>query len=216
MMAKRKSQGGPPRRRIRGGDHIRRKEFLVFTEGVRTEVQYINFWHKLHRDKIIVTFSEKHGEPLTLVKAAIAARNFERNEERHGRGKARDEFWCVFDRDVHPHFSEAVDLAHKEGIKLAVTNPCIELWFLWHFEDCNTHIERHAAQRRAEAHLKCKKNLSDAALSLLGDSERYADASTKARNVDVKHERDGSPAGSNPSSTMAALIDQIRPNGPVV
>jgi RloB-like protein len=208
-MARHTSQGGPPRRG-RGGSSVRRKELLVFTEGLRTEVQYINFWHRLYREKIIVTISEKHGEPLTLVRLALAARDREQVEERRSGGKARDEYWCVFDRDVHPHFKEAVDLARKEGIKLAVSNPCIELWFLWHFDDCNTHIERHEAQRRAKDYLKCDKNLSDDALNQLGHDTRYADASTRARNMEVKHQGDGSPAGSNPSSTMAALIDRIR------
>lgn len=210
MTPKYRGHGGPPRRGTRGGGPVRRTELLVFTEGLRTEVQYLNHWHRLYRERVIVTIAEEHGAPLTLVKLAIETREHERNEERRKRGKARDEYWCVFDRDEHPHFDEAVELAEREGIRLAVTNPCIELWFLWHFDDCTAHMERHDVQRRAQALLKCDKNLSKGALQLLGDEARYADASKRAQGMAAQHLRNGSPAGSNPSSSMAPLIDRIR------
>jgi hypothetical protein len=41
----------------------------------------------------------------------------------------------MFDRDEHPNFARAIDLADRHGIKLAMSNPCLELWFILHFED---------------------------------------------------------------------------------
>jgi len=63
---------------------------LVFAEGRKTEVGYIQHWHRRHREGILVEIADCHGEPLTLVEAAIRARTEERRDERRGRGKAHD------------------------------------------------------------------------------------------------------------------------------
>ena len=114
----------------------------------------------------------------------------------------------MFDRDEHPNFAAAVDLAVRHGIRLAVSNPCIELWFLLHFEDQSAFIDRHEAQARAEAVLRCSKVLSPAALDALVD--RYDEAKNRAIRLDDKHLGDGSPPGSNPSSGLWRVVNQVR------
>jgi RloB-like protein len=114
----------------------------------------------------------------------------------------------MFDRDEHPNFDRAIDLATRHGINLAMSNPCIELWFILHFEDCTVHIERQKAQRRAAELLRCSKALNESALSTLG--ERYDEARCRAVKLDEKHEGDGSPPGTNPCSRVWRLIDVIR------
>jgi hypothetical protein len=44
-----------------------------------------------------------------------------------------DEFWCVFDVEWprnHPGLLEAVQQAQANGIYLAISNPCFELWLM--------------------------------------------------------------------------------------
>lgn len=200
----------PERRSVPTASGARRTDLLVFVEGVRTEVQYINFWYRQHRAGILVEIAETHGTPMTLVEAAIEKRQLEQREERRGRGRAHDEYWCVFDRDEHPRFEEAVKLAQENQICLAVSNPCIELWFVWHFEDQTAHVERGDIQRRSKDVLGCEKTLAETALMKLGDSDRYDAAKRRATRMSVKHEGDGSPPGSNPSSGTFHLIDRIR------
>ena len=105
-----------------------------------------------------------------------------------------------FDRDEHPNFAEAIAIAKGNGINLAISNPCLELWFILHFEDHASHLERHAAQRRAEELLGCSKVLTELALTAL--AEGYDRAKARAVNLDKKHAGDGSPPSSNPSSGM--------------
>lgn len=183
---------------------------LVFVEGLRTELQYINCWYRIYRAQVLVEIDERHGTPMTLVKAAIKAKQTEQREERRNRGKAHDEYWCVFDRDEHPQFDEAIKLAHDNGIRIAVSNPCLELWFVWHFEEQTAHIERDDVQRRAAALLGCYKSLTDSALTMLSEHARYEVAKKRALRMDAKHEGDGSTSGTNPSSAMHRLIDRIR------
>jgi hypothetical protein len=114
----------------------------------------------------------------------------------------------VFDIDEHPHVRRALELASSPGISVAVSNPCIELWFLLHFQDQNAAIDRADAQRMSSDLLGCTKVPTTTALADLAG--RYEDGRRRAKLLDQKHELDGSPPGSNPSSATWRLIDRIR------
>jgi hypothetical protein len=185
-----------------------RRELLVFTEGAVTEETYLTYWHRRFRRSVNVEIHEFHGTPAALVKRAADIKAANERAERKGRGRAHDEVWCVFDIDEHPHLREAMDLAVARGINLAISNPCIELWFLLHFTDHTAYIDRHAAQTRAKAHLKKSgKDLDESALDLLGT--RFEIAKTRATQLDVKHELDGTPAPGNPSSSVWRIVAAI-------
>lgn len=180
----------------------------MFVEGLRTEELYLVDWHRRYRDRILVTIDPYRGGPLQLVQHAVEAQRTEARDAKKGRGRAHDQIWCVFDRDAHPNFAEALRLAHGHGINLAISNPCLELWFLLHFEDQTRHLERDEAQRRAEDLLQCSRILNETALDALVD--RCDEAKARAMKLDEKHAGDGSPPGTNPSSSMWRLIDVIR------
>lgn len=52
------------------------------------------------------------------------------------------EVWLVFDRDRHVGYRKAVKNAELLGMKLAVTRPCIEYWFLLHFAKAEIELEK--------------------------------------------------------------------------
>jgi hypothetical protein len=117
----------------------------------------------------------------------------------------------VFDIDEHPHVDQALQLAASSQISIAVTNPCIELWFLLHFQDQTADLHRHKAQEISSDLLGCAKVPTAAALiKLVG---RYEDARRRAQALDRKHQMDGSPPRSNPSSSLWCLVDEIRGPG---
>ena len=198
--------GGPSRRRVSSA--AIRKELLVFVEGLRTEETYLVDWHRRHRDRVQVTIDPFRGGPLQLVEHAVVTRRAELSEARRQRGRPHDQIWCVFDRDEHPNVVQALNLASSNGIGVAVSNPCLELWFLLHFQDQTAFIGRDEAQRQAEAILHCAKVLTPAAVETL--AERYSQAKERAVKLDEKHQGDGSPPGSNPSSSLWTLVDEIR------
>jgi hypothetical protein len=203
----RQHRRGPPRPRTTPQRQIR--QILVFVEGERTEDGYFKHWGRQHRSEVIVNVHEfKGADPLSLVTRAVAEQKQEQYEERHRRGPPHDEIWCVFDVDAHPKLTEAVELATTHNIKVAVSNPCFELWFILHYEDQTAHIERHPAQARSKELIKCKKILTTKALEDLAD--RYQDAVKRAKALDKKHKGDGSPPRSNPSSEIWKLVDRIR------
>jgi hypothetical protein len=145
---------------------------------------------------------------MTLVDLAVRAKAEGERDERRGRGDSWDEIWCVFDEDSHPRLAEAVAKAELHGINLAVSSPCLELWFVLHFQDQTAFIERRSAQSLARRLLGCDKGLPDETLEAL--AEHYDAARSRAMALDEKHAGDGSPPRSNPSSEMWKLIDEIR------
>ena len=184
-----------------------RREILVFTEGEKTEGGYLLPWRRAFRDRVLVSVDPFHGPPASLVDTAVQVKREQARDAKRGKGRGYDEIWCMFDIDAHPNVPEAVQKAQANGVRLAISNPCLELWFMLHFEERTSYIGRHDAQTRAADLLSCGKNLSAAAMNAL--FEQYEDARRRARRLDKKHFGDGSPAGSNPSSSVWTLVDSI-------
>lgn len=200
-----RSRQSRPLKRRPSGPAIHR--IAVFAEGEKTEPGYLTHWHRAHRDRIQVNISGGLGAPVTVVDHAIKQMRHEAREAKRGRGRASDEYWCVFDVDQHPNVGAAVQKAMANGIGVAVSNPCVELWFILHFQDQSAHIERDAAQTLSKQWLECGKVLSERALTLL--TEGHPAARGRAEALDAKHLGDGRPPRSNPSSGMWRLIDRI-------
>ena len=88
----------------------------------------------MHRESVIVTIDDYHASPMQLVEEAAAKRVIDLRAAKRGQGAPYDEYWCVFDVDEHPYLNRALELARTSGISIALSNPCLELWFLLHFE----------------------------------------------------------------------------------
>lgn len=115
-----------------------RRTFLIFCEGARTEPEYLE---GLRKDPAIhvaaaVQLRVEPGygrDPRTLVSRAVEARRRAREQD-----EEIDEVWCVFDVESpkhHPGLLNAIQLAQANDIKLAISNPCFELWLILHFQD---------------------------------------------------------------------------------
>ena len=179
----------------------------MFAEGRRTEPDYLAYWHRANRGRVQVVIDGGLGAPMTVVDRAADQKRQEAKEARRGRGRASNEYWCVFDVDQHPNVGQAIDKALANGISVAMSNPCIELWFILHFQDQSAHIERGDAQAVSKELLRCDKVLDSTALNEL--MERFPEAKVRAVALDNKHLGDDRAAGSNPSSGMWRLIDRI-------
>src|SRR5260370_13120270 len=190
-------------------NQVNRLQLRVFCEGKKTESVYLTNWYRLYRDRVIVSIAmHEHTTPFELAEAAAAQRRKDHREAARGRGAAFDRYWCVFDIDEHPKVVEALDLAHANNINVALSSPCLELWFLIHFEGQTAYIDRKEAQRRSKAILECGKVLTPSALDLL--VANYDVAKSRAQALEVKHIGDESPQPWNPYSDIWKLVDVIK------
>ncbi|MGW4844240.1 RloB family protein [Nocardia brasiliensis] len=183
-------------------------QLRVYAEGQVTECNYLTHWQRKYRDTTIVSLAD-HQEttPRELVERAIRERVRDAQDEKRGRGKAFDEYWCVFDVDDHPFLNDVLATAARSGINIVLSNPCLELWFVLHFKSQTAYLERGQAQKMSEGHTRCRKRLTDDVLLFLEDN--YGTAKSRAQALDRKHADDGTESPCNPSSNMWTLIDRI-------
>lgn len=196
---------GPPRRRVPAKSQ--KRSFLIFTEGEKTEPGYLRHRYQASRSLVTIEFGGR-DQPVRIVDAAIAALKDERRAARRAEGRPYDEVWCVFDDDDRPGIGELRERAEHAGVRVAVSNPCIELWFVLHWADQAAHIDGKAAQRLASDHLRCGKVLSAAALETLDTG--YSDAVERGKALDAMHQRNLSAPGTNPSTSVFRLTESMR------
>ncbi|MBP1466457.1 RloB domain-containing protein [Candidatus Chloroploca sp. M-50] len=129
----------------RNATRIPRPVLLIVCEGAVTEDYYFNAWRKSARlATVTIEVYGGAGQPDTVVGKAKRWRDERKTAYDHAvrRGEAADppfeQTWCVFDREGQYEamsFRGAVQLAEREQIKLAISNPCFEYWYLLHFQD---------------------------------------------------------------------------------
>jgi RloB-like protein len=188
-----------------------RRTILLLVEGEKTEEAYFSHWRRRCKETTLVTIDEFHGTPMSLVERAIRRKKDDARAAARAEGTAYDEIWCVFDVDEHPRLDEARQLATRYGVRIAASHPCIEIWFIWHFEDQTAHIERGPANARAKTLLRCEKALSLTALESL--AAKHPAAVVRAKALEQRHAGNGSPPGTNPSSDVWRLTDSIESGG---
>ena len=192
----RRRRARPPRRRL-----------LAVCEGECTEPQYLTGL-VLHLRNVTVDLdiSNEHGDPRRLVERAKEVRTRMEREARRQRDPnlRYDEVWCVFDRDEHPRFVQAIDMARANGIHVAASNPCFELWLLLHFRDSPGARHRHDVQKMLRDSIPGYDKHLDFSQVVQG----LAEATTRATRLDADAERMGE-AGRNPTTGVYRLTDSI-------
>ena len=140
------------------------------------------------------------------------AREYLGNQPRKPADRDFDEIWCVFDTDTHENLPQALQEARQSGIRVAVSNPCFELWLVLHARNQERHIDRHEVQRLAnELRLADGKRIPDRAWDVLVES--FGTARRRAQALDERHAGNGSPPRENPSTDVWRLVDRLR-DGP--
>lgn len=175
-----------------------RKRIVVATEGTVTEVQYLEGLLQELRARGAAVSTVKvqtvGRDPQKVVKAAI-----DRNASDPD---GFDEVWAVVDVDDHARLGEAVNLARDEQVSLVVSNPCFELWLLWHYQD------QRAFSTKAQIDQALKKHGHAGGQKFLPHSfpfAAYAAATERSRAAPCLV----STVNANPSSTVSHLIESI-------
>ena len=124
---------------------------IVVTEGEKTEPQYLQMFKRIHvqphvrRSVFDLKVISGVGVPKTVVDRAIQER-----EDLQGPLSREDSVWAMFDRDEHPGFKKAKDKARRKRVCLAVSNPCFEIWGIYHYEDCQGPVNINQCQKKLE------------------------------------------------------------------
>ena len=186
---------------------------LIATEGRATEAPYFEAIRRhLHLPTEVATILDNQGSsPISLVRGVVKARNRAIADGRFD-GPGGDTAWAVFDGDEHrlsdpKGWAEAHRLAEAEGVRLAVSNPSFELWFLLHFEDQFAPLDAKAALARLRRHLpRYKKGSALFPDPLLPLTRAAID---RARRLDERARQEDAPGWPNPSTSVPALVEHL-------
>ncbi|MEV6735652.1 RloB family protein [Streptomyces sp. NPDC051104] len=196
------------RRQVRGSQKISKsrnkrtenRRILIVAEGVKTEPQYFeSLAAHLNAQAVQVVSVKPVGigrDPLRVVQEAESRRLKEMRD-----GDPYDSVWCVVDVDEHATLPQACRLAAKSNLGLAVSNPCFEVWLVWHFE------ERTAWSTASDLSERLKK------FGVLGKSlppdfpyDRVGYAKVRAGKCAEIKDQHNPP---NPSSSVVRLVEEL-------
>ncbi|MFI0801371.1 RloB-like protein [Amycolatopsis lurida] len=172
-------------------------------EGKKTEHQYFSRIAAFFRaSSVNVATCDIEGmgkDPVSVVKRAI--------EKRDKAAKNVDEkysqVWCVVDVDEHKNLEDALLLAKQNRIGVVVSNPCFEIWALWHYEDHNAHITTKAVQR------KLKRWIPEYDKDLPGNFP-YANCDEAKKRAVARQKNTEGSISQNPGSAAWLVVDAVK------
>lgn len=168
---------------------------LVVCGAAKTEESYLKGLRGSVANRAVdVVLLKRPKDPLDVVRYTI----------RYARAAAKDfdEVWCVVDVDDFD-IDQAGQLARDADVRLAVSNPCFELWLLLHHADCRSHCDGctdviKRLKRHVPAYDKTQLVFADYAAGV-------GDAVKRAKDLDPT----GTDYNRNPSTSVWLLAETI-------
>jgi len=192
-------------------------KIFAFCEGKKTEPDYLtSFCSEYGNGLVEIVIVGAAGSPMTIVEKAVAQKKAIEKEFKKT-GNSFDELvevWVIYDIDEHPKLREAANMAKGNNLFSAISNPCFEIWPLWHCIDYNKAIHRHKLQSLLAKHVT-EYNKKNKTFKYENIKEKYNDARTRAIKEENNNKGVGSP-GANPSSDIYKLLDKIIDNGRLI
>lgn len=178
---------------------------LVVCEGTKSEPNYFKRLRHVYRlSSANVVISPANGnDPLSVVECAKA--QLEEN--------SYDRVYCVFDRNGHCNYVEAINnLSQLNNIVAITSEPCFEVWVLLHFVYSTAPFKPIGTDSACAMVIKeVKKHLPKYAKgydSVFDDIEPRMDQAIKhARQLSVHNDTVGS---TNPATEVHMLVDYLK------
>lgn len=138
-----------------------KSKVLIAAEGKnKTEKTYFSNFEDGKKSYNITYARGNNTDPLKLVKMLI-----KEIDELKLDLQDDDVAYCIFDTDINPNknklIEQAIELAKKNHIKIITSSPCIELWFLLHFDYTTANMDNEEVMNRLkEYYPKYEKNIN--------------------------------------------------------
>lgn len=114
----------------------KRRRHLIVSNGKVTELEYFNLLIEEANARGNVQFRFIDGDPLTVVKQLKRRLKLERSDALSGEIDGFSSVWIVVDADDFRNLEEANREANNDDYRLAISNPCFEVWLIDHVLTC--------------------------------------------------------------------------------
>ncbi len=138
-----------------------KSKVLIAVEGKnKTEKTYFSNFEDSKKSYNVTYVRGNNTDPLSLVKMLI-----KEIDELKLDFTDDDVAYCIFDTDVDTNknkiIKEAIHLANKNNIRIITSSPCIELWFLLHYNYTTANMDNEEIIKRLKKYyLKYEKNVN--------------------------------------------------------
>ncbi len=115
---------------------------LIVCEGKETEPNYFKSFELMKTDSSIVFEITPGGGGINTMN--VVDETIRLRDEAYENGKPFDSVWAVFDKDSFEDskFDNAINKAASHSIGCAWSNEAFELWYVYHFDDRSTVMNR--------------------------------------------------------------------------
>lgn len=189
-----------------------KNKIIIAVEGKnKTEKLYFDNFDDGKKSYSITIAKGNDTDPLKLVKSL--------DKEIKKRGLSLSEgdiVFCVFDVDVDPNknkiINEAIEFAKEKDIKIITSTPCVELWFLLHFEYTTANLTNiEVIKRLKKFYSNYEKNIN-----IFPNINSNVDVAIKNAKQLEKYQKDNNKkigtVEANPNTEMYKIVEYLIKN----
>ena len=181
-----------------------KQSFLFVCEGEKTEPDYFKAFRMT---AATIKAVGQAMNTMTLVNKAISIREADQKRKR-----VYDQCWVVFDKDDFPakDFNQAIQLAEKNGFRVAYSNQAFEYWFLLHYNLYTGAIHRNQYKdmltRLTGMPYSKSEGYGAVMYNLLLFRQQQAISNAETVLAEISH---GNPAEEESSTTVQRLVLEL-------
>ena len=187
----------------------RKNKILIAVEGTnKTEKIYFSNFDDGKKTYTITIAKGNDTDPLGLIK--LLSKEIDKRDIDLSNG---DIAFCIFDTDVNTKknkiIKDAINLAKEKGIRIITSTPCIELWFLLHFEYTTARLSNNSVIKRLKKYLpKYEKNIN-----IFPDiKDKVYEAIDRAKRLEsfqLQNNKIISMVEANPNTEMYKIVEEL-------
>ncbi len=189
-----------------------KRVILVAYEGDnKTEKNYLNNFKGREKNYIIKPVPGNETDPVNLVKQTIVKvkeLGLDLNED--------DMAYCIFDTDINPEkniqISNAINLAKEKKIIPIISSPCVELWFLLHYEFSTATISNDDVIDKLRKHYPKYQKNCDIYPEINDRVNKAILNAKKLENYQLQNNKQLQTVEANPYTEMYKIVEELQKN----
>ena len=183
---------------------------LVAYEGDnKTEKNYFDNFQGRNKNYRIKSVPGNETDPVNLVKQTInRVKDLGLNLEED------DIAYCVFDADIKPEkniqITNAIKLAKTNNIIPIVSTPCIELWFLLHYEYSTAFVDNNAVINKLKKYYPKYKKNCNIYVEIGNNVDKAIMNAKKLEKFQIDNNKKLQSVESNPYTEVYKIIEEMK------
>lgn len=190
-----------------------KSKILIALEGKnKTEKTYFSNFEDSTKSYNISYAKGNNTDPLNLVQMLI------KQIENMGLDLQDDDIaYCIFDTDTNPDknkiINEAIQLAKKNNIKIITSSPCVELWFLLHYDYTTSNMSNEEVIKRLKKfYPKYEKNVNIYP-DIIKNLDKAIERAKKLEKYQLDNNRKIGTVEANPNTEFYKIVEYLIKKG---